>query len=83
MKRFHLHVSVKNLDESIRFYSTLFAAEPVVRQANYAKWMLEDPRLNFAISPHPESLSGSPPAREDPQPWGLSVRPTICIIRPR
>jgi hypothetical protein len=50
MKRFHLHVSVKNLDESIRFYSTLFAAEPVVRQANYAKWMLEDPRLNFAIS---------------------------------
>jgi catechol 2,3-dioxygenase-like lactoylglutathione lyase family enzyme len=50
MKRFHLHVSVTNIDESIRFYSTLFAAEPTVRQADYAKWMLEDPRINFAIS---------------------------------
>jgi catechol 2,3-dioxygenase-like lactoylglutathione lyase family enzyme len=50
MKRFHLHVSVTNLDESIRFYSTVFAAEPTVRQADYAKWMLEDPRVNFAIS---------------------------------
>jgi catechol 2,3-dioxygenase-like lactoylglutathione lyase family enzyme len=50
MKRFHLHVSVEDLDESIRFYSTLFAAEPTVRQSDYAKWMLADPRLNFAIS---------------------------------
>ena len=50
MKRFHLHVSVGNLDESIRFYSTLFSAEPAVRQSDYAKWMLEDPRINFAIS---------------------------------
>jgi catechol 2,3-dioxygenase-like lactoylglutathione lyase family enzyme len=50
MKRFHLHVSVTNLDESIRFYSTVFAAEPTVRQADYAKWMLEDPRMNFAVS---------------------------------
>jgi len=50
MKRFHLHVSVDNLDESIRFYSTLFAEQPAVRQSDYAKWMLEDPRVNFAIS---------------------------------
>ena len=50
MKRFHLHVSVENLDESIRFYSTLFAEQPAVRQSDYAKWMLEDPRMNFAIS---------------------------------
>jgi hypothetical protein len=49
MKRFQRHVSVENLDQSINFYST-FAAEPSVRQADYAKWMIEDPRLNFAIS---------------------------------
>jgi catechol 2,3-dioxygenase-like lactoylglutathione lyase family enzyme len=52
MKRFHLHVSVHNLDESIRFYSTLFAEQPAVRQPDYAKWMLDDPRINFAISTH-------------------------------
>jgi len=50
MKRFHVHISVDNLDASIRFYSTLFAAQPAVRQPDYAKWMLEDPRVNFAIS---------------------------------
>jgi catechol 2,3-dioxygenase-like lactoylglutathione lyase family enzyme len=50
MKRFHLHVSVKDLEESIRFYSTVFAAQPAVRKQDYAKWMLEDPRINFAIS---------------------------------
>jgi hypothetical protein len=50
MKRFHLHVSVENLDESILFYSALFAEKPTVLQADYAKWMLEDPRINFAIS---------------------------------
>lgn len=52
MMRFHVHVSVENLDESIRFYSTLFAAAPAVREPDYAKWMLEDPRINFAISTH-------------------------------
>jgi hypothetical protein len=52
MKRFHVHVSVDNLDESIRFYSTLFAAQPTIQQSDYAKWMLEDPRMNFAISTH-------------------------------
>lgn len=50
MKRFHVHVAVENLDQSIKFYSNLFAAEPTVRKPDYAKWMLEDPRVNFAIS---------------------------------
>jgi hypothetical protein len=46
----HVHVSVRNLDDSVRFYSTLFAATPTVLKADYAKWMLDDPRVNFAIS---------------------------------
>jgi catechol 2,3-dioxygenase-like lactoylglutathione lyase family enzyme len=50
MKRLHVHVSVPDLDQSIRFYSTLFATQPTVRKPDYAKWMLEDPRVNFAIS---------------------------------
>jgi len=50
MKRMHVHVSVENLDEAIGFYSTLFAAEPSVVKPDYAKWMLDDPRVNFAIS---------------------------------
>jgi catechol 2,3-dioxygenase-like lactoylglutathione lyase family enzyme len=50
MKRLHVHVSVKDLDASVRFYSRLFAAHPAVRKPDYAKWMLEDPRVNFAIS---------------------------------
>lgn len=50
MKRLHIHVSVNDLEESTRFYSTLFAAEPMVKKVDYAKWMLEDPRVNFAIS---------------------------------
>src|SRR5271165_4254752 len=50
MKRMHLHVSVPNLDQSIQFYQTLFGAAPSVVKDDYAKWMLEDPRVNFAIS---------------------------------
>jgi len=50
MKRFHIHVSVNDLAQSIQFYSTLFGAEPSRIEADYAKWMLEDPRVNFAIS---------------------------------
>lgn len=50
MKRFHVHVSVDDLADSIRFYSTLFGAQPSVRESDYAKWMLEDPGVNFAIS---------------------------------
>jgi catechol 2,3-dioxygenase-like lactoylglutathione lyase family enzyme len=50
MKRLHVHVAVQDLDASVRFYSQLFAADPIVRKSDYAKWMLEDPRVNFAIS---------------------------------
>lgn len=50
MKRFHVHVVVPKLDESVRFYSSMFGAEPSVLKDDYAKWMLEDPRMNFAIS---------------------------------
>jgi catechol 2,3-dioxygenase-like lactoylglutathione lyase family enzyme len=50
MKRLHVHVAVDDLAQSIRFYTTLFAAEPTVRKPDYAKWMLDDPRVNFAIS---------------------------------
>jgi catechol 2,3-dioxygenase-like lactoylglutathione lyase family enzyme len=50
MKRFHVHVGVNDLDQSIGFYSTLFGAPPSVVKADYAKWMLDDPRVNFAIS---------------------------------
>jgi len=50
MKRLHVHVGVADLSTSIGFYSTLFGAEPTVTKDDYAKWMLEDPRVNFAIS---------------------------------
>ena len=50
MKRLHVHVAVEDLPASIRFYSQLFAADPIVLKHDYAKWMLEDPRVNFAIS---------------------------------
>jgi catechol 2,3-dioxygenase-like lactoylglutathione lyase family enzyme len=50
MKRFHLHLRVTNMTESVAFYSKLFAADPTTLEHDYAKWMLEDPRVNFAIS---------------------------------
>lgn len=50
MKRFHVHVVVPDLSKSIDFYSALFAQDPSVRKPEYAKWMLDDPRVNFAIS---------------------------------
>ena len=50
MKRMHVHVSVDDLQQSIAFYSALFAARPSVTKPDYAKWMLDDPRVNFAIS---------------------------------
>ena len=50
MNRFHVHLNVADLAASVRFYSQLFAAEPTVHKSDYAKWMLEDPRVNFAIS---------------------------------
>jgi hypothetical protein len=58
MKRLHVHVSVDDLSQSIRFYSTLFAAEPTVLKDDYAKWMLEDPRVNFAISQRQSAVAG-------------------------
>ncbi len=50
MKRFHIHVGVKDLNQSVQFYSTLFGQKPSKVKEDYAKWMLEDPRINFAIS---------------------------------
>ena len=50
MKRLHIHVSVDDVAASIQFYNTLFAAEPTITKNDYAKWMLDDPRVNFAIS---------------------------------
>ena len=50
MKRLHIHVAVEDVAESVRFYSALFAAAPTVAKPDYAKWMLDDPRVNFAIS---------------------------------
>jgi Glyoxalase/Bleomycin resistance protein/Dioxygenase superfamily len=50
MKRFHVHVAVNDLSKSIAFYSAMFGTDPSVIKSDYAKWMLEDPRVNFAIS---------------------------------
>ena len=50
MKRFHVHVAVNDLKQSVRFYAALFAAQPTVLKDDYAKWQLDDPRVNFAIS---------------------------------
>lgn len=50
MKRFHIHVAVESIDNSVRFYSNLFGSAPTVEKEDYAKWMLDDPRINFAIS---------------------------------
>lgn len=58
MKRLHVHVAVDDIEDSTRFYSTLFGARPTVTKADYAKWMLEDPRVNFAISQGSESRKG-------------------------
>ena len=58
MKRLHLHVAVDDLNRSIGFYSTLFAAEPAVIKDDYAKWMLNDPKVNFAISTRAAGATG-------------------------
>jgi hypothetical protein len=50
MKRMHVHVSVADIDKAVEFYSALFAATPAVVKSDYAKWMLDDPRVNFAVS---------------------------------
>jgi len=56
MKRMHLHVGVEKLDEAVKFYSALFGAQPVKAKPDYAKWMLDDPRINFAISTRANKL---------------------------
>lgn len=58
MKRMHVHVGVDDIDQSIRFYSTLFGTEPTVTKPDYAKWMLDDPRVNFAISAGQHAAKG-------------------------
>ena len=58
MKRFHVHVGVTDIDRSVAFYSSLFGAEPAVVKPDYAKWMLDDPRINFAISMRENAAKG-------------------------
>ena len=58
MKRFHVHVGVTDLDQSIAFYSSLFGSQPSVTKSDYAKWMLDDPRVNFAISSEHHATKG-------------------------
>ncbi len=58
MKRLHVHVAVEDIAESVRFYSTLLASEPSVTKPDYAKWMLDDPRVNFAISARGAARTG-------------------------
>jgi catechol 2,3-dioxygenase-like lactoylglutathione lyase family enzyme len=58
MKRFHVHIAVKDLDANIRFYSSLFGRAPTLTKPDYAKWMLDDPRVNFAISARGEGVGG-------------------------
>ena len=50
MKRFHVHLHVRDIEESVKFYTTFFGMQPTKRKSDYAKWMLDDPRINFAIS---------------------------------
>jgi len=56
MKRLHIHVGVDDIEQAITFYSALFGAEPVKIKGDYAKWLLEDPRINFAISTGTETV---------------------------
>jgi catechol 2,3-dioxygenase-like lactoylglutathione lyase family enzyme len=58
MKRFHVHLSVRDLAHSVAFYSNLFGAEPTVRKDDYAKWMIDEPRVNFAISSRGSGAGG-------------------------
>jgi predicted enzyme related to lactoylglutathione lyase len=58
MNRFHVHVRVENIEKAIPFYATLFGTQPSVVKPDYAKWMLDDPRVNFAISARGVGMSG-------------------------
>ncbi len=84
MKRFHVHVNVQNLEDSIRFYSRLFGSAPNVQKPDYAKWMLDDPRLNFAISqrgrtPGLDHLGMQVEAAEDLDEIGTRLRAAEAI----
>jgi catechol 2,3-dioxygenase-like lactoylglutathione lyase family enzyme len=57
MKRFHVHIAVASIEQSVNFYTKLFGQQPSIEQSDYAKWMLEDPRINFAISHRPDQQS--------------------------
>ena len=73
MKRLHVNVGVEDLAASVRFYTTLFAAEPAVVKDDYAKWMLDDPRVNFAISAR-NARAGRSVQIDPPQPAGCRHR---------
>ncbi len=59
MKRMHVGLKVDNLDEAIDFYSRLFGTEPTLRRPDYAKWMLDDPRVNFSLDTNGEGAPGT------------------------
>ena len=59
MRRMHIGLQVDDIDESVEFYTRLFGVEPTLRRADYAKWMLEDPRVNFSLDTHGEGGAGS------------------------
>ena len=81
MKRLHVHVSVDDLAQSTRFYSTLFAAEPTVVKDDYVKWMLDDPRVNFAISTRAGRAAGI--SHLGIQAEDASPAPSARLSRPR
>jgi len=54
MKRLHVNIAVADIEATVRFYTTLFGSEPSIRKPDYAKWMLEDPRVNFAVTTRPD-----------------------------
>ena len=91
MKRLHVHVGVSDLDQSIAFYSTLFGAPPSVVKADYAKWLLDDPRVNFAISSghhaakgveHPFCIVGLHHARPGPEQGRIEMDGLVEILDP-
>ena len=59
MRRMHIGLQVDDIDESVEFYTRLFGVEPTLRRDDYAKWMLEDPRVNFSLDTHGEGEAGS------------------------
>jgi catechol 2,3-dioxygenase-like lactoylglutathione lyase family enzyme len=59
MKRMHIGLKVDDLEEAVAFYSRLFGAEPTLERPDYAKWMLEDPRVNFSVDTHGDGPAGS------------------------